>query len=215
MEIILCKDGQPVKRQDWWKDNTSPFKIGVWPAGNSPYGLRSILRTLGLSDHVEIVRRESEAVSDVEYMPNWRSLADALATVRNAYLNITKETGDVFPVAITEKPGTVYAECNVKDGADALALLARKMENSEYGIDEDGHFMLNKPMSVVGIMPGVTQNKDGVLVPCVYVLYKSTVKAARSVLAEYIEAMANIADMIAQDPENARYTLKFQKKDKQ
>ena len=210
--VLLYKDGKKVEPQDWHGDPKSPYKVGLWPDDGTAYGVRGVLRAMGLPNHVDLIRRESTARSlddadrrGVEYVVDWNALARSLANVHKAFLKTTEETGDLLPIEVAELPGVVYAEHKVRDGGDALALFAKKKEEAAPVNDADGHFHHAKPLKVRAVVRGVSQNGDGIMTPCVYVLYEGD----RRKIAGALHAMSDIADMIASDPERERYTLRI------
>jgi len=208
--VVMCKDGKPVKVLPWWKNTKSQYMIGSWPDEGTAYGVRGVLRAMGLPDHVEVIRRESSyiysgASKGTEYAPDWKALATALKTTHKSFLKMTEETGDLLPIEIAELPGTVYAEHHVRDGGDALALFSRKKEEAAPINDSDGHFHHAKPLSVRAIIRGVSENKDGTITPCVYVLYEGN----REKISEALEAMSNIAEMVSNTLDSNKYTLRI------
>lgn len=213
--VYVCKDGAPVAAVPNEKFPTGNFWKNSWYDEGTPYGLRGVMRAMGLPDHIDMIKRNSRTLVNVDegivdYLPNWDALAEDIEHVIKMLTQMTAETGNLLPVEIAEKPGVVYAEYTVKDGADALAMYAKKYEEHDLPVmDMDGHFHFHlcSRLKVGAIIRGVKANAHGVLVPCAYVLYEGNPAQCLTAL----KIILHDVRLIARLDEPGMYTLRIKK----
>jgi hypothetical protein len=183
--IMILKNGDVFGIANLREDDGTPFDT---------FGL---LRSLGLPDPVELIKRDSKQTSAqgsgkttsvAEYAPDWKALAESFARLRDN-LKLALDTRPGLLVArITETSG-IFADCPVRDGMDALAAQAAADDDRMFA-DKTGIFNAR----IQSVVKGVCQTPDGLYVPCVYALYDGSGEKHLRAIGVLADACAGIAE---------------------
>lgn len=188
-----------------------PVQYALIVDNGNPYDLESVLNAMGLPTLSEIAMREYLDIKFAKifhcptpYIPSWSNMAEACDRIYTSFIRMTEDTGDLLPIKIAE------VECtpSVADGGDALAMYAETMSHNARDKDED--LYMKTPIEVHAIIRGFDQDEDqGLVVPCVYVLYKGD----KNELLRKISDMSRILHNILTSEEIDSYTIAVVKSD--